>query len=49
MLAMSSLASARDATMLNVSPMTLWVVIVGGLVLAMAGGLVTFARADVRG
>lgn len=34
--------------MLNVSPMTLWVVIVGGLIVATVGGAAMFARADIR-
>jgi hypothetical protein len=48
-LAMSGLGptSAEDIA-LGVSMTTLWVVIVGGLVVALLGGLVTFARADVR-
>lgn len=34
---------------MNVAPATFRVVIVGGLAMAMLGGLVTFAKADVRG
>jgi hypothetical protein len=48
-LAMMPRAAAHGEMALNVSSTTLWVVIVGGFVVAMAGGLATFARADVRG
>lgn len=49
LLAMSPLAQrAAGRTMLNVAPSTLWIVIVGGLLVAGVGGLLTFARADVR-
>ncbi|PKQ38212.1 MAG: hypothetical protein CVT59_03010 [Actinobacteria bacterium HGW-Actinobacteria-1] len=49
LLAMSPFASDQTgSTALNVAPMTLWVVIVGGFVVSLIGGLVTFARADVR-
>jgi len=48
-LAMSGLGptSAEDIA-LGVSMTTLWVVIVGGLAVALLGGLWTFARADIR-
>lgn len=48
-LAMSGMGptSAQEVA-LGVSMTTLWVVIVGGLVVALLGGLVTFARADVH-
>lgn len=50
MLAMVPMMSkSAGSTALNVSPATLWIVIVGGFLVAMTGGLVTFARADVRG
>ncbi|KAF0207163.1 MAG: ABC transporter permease [Actinomycetota bacterium] len=49
-LAMSPFAGGLGGdSVLNVSPMTLWVVIVGGFVVAMIGGLVTFVRADFAG
>jgi hypothetical protein len=48
-LAMSGMGptSAEDIA-LGVSMTTLWVVIVGGLVVALLGGMLTFARADIR-
>jgi len=50
MLAMvPQIAAKAGRTMLNVSPTTLWVVIGGGLAIALCGGLLTFARSDVRG
>jgi hypothetical protein len=50
MLAMTRLGptSAEDFAM-GVSMATLWVVIAGGLGVALLGGLVSFARADVTG
>lgn len=48
-LAMSGMGptSAEDIA-LGISMTTLWTVIVGGLIVALAGGLITFARADMR-
>ncbi|MHB8925501.1 MAG: ABC transporter permease [Coriobacteriia bacterium] len=50
MLAMTPIVTqtVNDAT-LNVSPATLWIVIIGGLAVALAGGLLTFVRADFAG
>lgn len=49
LLAMTPLvARGAGQNVLNVSPTTLWGVVVGGLLVAMAGGLFTFARADIR-
>jgi hypothetical protein len=48
-LAMMPKAGVQGPMALNVSSTTLWVVIVGGFVLAMGGGLLTFVRTDVRG
>ncbi|PKQ20728.1 MAG: hypothetical protein CVT66_03215 [Actinobacteria bacterium HGW-Actinobacteria-6] len=48
-LAMSGLGpSSAKGMALGLSMTTLWVVIGGGLAVALIGGLVTFARADVR-
>jgi branched-subunit amino acid ABC-type transport system permease component len=45
------LPEAKDVgrQLFNVSPTTLWVVIVGVFVVAMVGGVANFVRADVRG
>ncbi|HEY5548385.1 MAG TPA: ABC transporter permease [Coriobacteriia bacterium] len=49
MLAMSSSVARRAGdSVFNVSPTTLWVVVAGGLIVAIAGGLFTFTRADIR-
>jgi hypothetical protein len=48
-LAIMPLLDRSAGSTLNVSPMSLWVVIVGGFVVAMTGGLLTFGRADVAG
>lgn len=48
MLAMSPMVMRETGqTMLNVAPATLWIVIVGGLAVALAGGITTFARANI--
>lgn len=50
MLAMTpAVSGSLKDSLMNVAPATFWVVIVGGFAVAMVGGLVTFARADVRG
>ncbi|NTW28152.1 MAG: ABC transporter permease subunit [Coriobacteriia bacterium] len=41
-------ADIAAGNVFNVAPETLWVVIVGGLMFALLGGLVTFARADLK-
>jgi len=49
LLAMASSVSRQTGeSLLNVSPTTLWVVVFGGFAVAMVGGLLTFARADIR-
>lgn len=48
-LAMSGISGTSHSNLaLGISTTTLWVVIVGGLVVALAGGLLTFARVDIQ-
>lgn len=48
MLAMTPIVTRTlEDTALNVAPATLWVVIAGGMIVALLGGLITFARADI--
>lgn len=48
-LAMMPKVGEAGERLLNVEPMTLWVVIVGGFIVVMTAGLATFVRSDVRG